>query len=65
MYNINSHINLHFFQKLPGEAGKVPLVIYIRKNKELLEFVNVYLFAKNLYTYIIYKHIIWKILKHC
>ena len=26
MYNINSHINVNFFQKLQGEAGNVPLV---------------------------------------
>ena len=29
MYNINSHINVNFFKKLPGEAGNVPLVLYI------------------------------------
>ena len=36
MYNINNHINVHFFLKLPGEAGNVPLVcIYYLDDQEV------------------------------
>ena len=48
MYNINCHINVHFFfKKLPGEAGNVPLVIYINiKENYALSFTEIFSASK-------------------